>query len=150
MRRRDEWIDWVRAAERECDVVAYGLELLSQTLQRDPSSLAYRRLGREDYLGASRNREATYLVRLFALFENGLREAWAGAFGETTHPGAADLITAFAARCRVPFDRVDDAHLVRVFRNRIVHDDAEPTDPVSLAQARRFLCRFFSHLPENW
>jgi hypothetical protein len=44
----------------------------------------------------------------------------------------------------------ESAHHVRKYRNRIVHDQAEEIDPVSLADATRFLCRYFSFLPPDW
>jgi hypothetical protein len=122
MRRRDQWIEWIRAVERESDTAAYALELLQEQLRREPSSLKNRGLGQRDYLEFAQNREATYLVRLFAE----------------------------SSRCRMPNERVSDAHLVRVYRNSIVHDESEPATPLSLAEARRFLCRFFSFLPEHW
>ena len=62
----------------------------------------------------------------------------------------ADLLQAFATRRRVSDDRLIDVNRVRTYRNSIVHDLSEPAAPVSLADARRFLCRFFSHLPEDW
>jgi len=150
MRRRDQWIEWIRAVERESDTAAYALMLLQDQLRRDPASLKNRGLGQQDYIEFSQNREATYLVRLFAEFENGLREAWDKAFGETTHPRIFDLLHALASRRRMPNDRLSDAHRVRVYRNSVVHDESEPATALSLAEARRFLCRFFSHLPENW
>ena len=83
MRRRDQWIEWIRAVERESKTIGFSLELLSDRLRRDPSSLIERQLGQGDYAEATRNREATYLVRMFAEFENGLREAWARHAGKT-------------------------------------------------------------------
>jgi hypothetical protein len=150
MRRRDQWIEWIREVERESETTAYAIELLRQQLQRDPSSLDYRGLGYPDFIGALENREATYLIRLFAIFESGLREAWARAIGKATHPKMSDLLQAIAARYRMPDDRLTDAHRVRAFRNRIVHGESDAADAVNLADARRILCRFFCFLSDNW
>jgi hypothetical protein len=150
MRRRDQWIEWIRAVEREGETAAYAVKLLEEQLQRDPGALTFRGLGRQDYAGLARNREATYVLRLFAEFENGMREAWVMALGEATQPRTTDLLEALAARRRMPNDRLTDAHRVRRYRNSIVHDESEPAAPVSLAEARRFLCRFFSFMPEHW
>ena len=150
MRRRDQWIEWIRAIERESDTAAFALDLLHDQLRRDPSSLHHRGLGRQDFVEFAENREATYLVRIFAEFENGLREAWVNAFSETSHPKMMDLIQALASRCRIPNDRLVDAQRVRVYRNSIVHDESEIAFPITLGEARRFLCRFFSFLPPNW
>jgi len=150
MRRRDQWIEWIREVERESETAAYAIELLQVQLRRDPSSLDYRDLGYSDFVSTRENREATYLLRLFAVFENGLRDAWSKSEGKTTHPGANDLINAFAARCRMPNDRVTDAHRIRVYRNSIVHEESESAEPATLPEARRVLCRFFSFLPDEW
>lgn len=150
MRRRDEWIEWMRAVERESDAAAYANELLNERLQADPSSLSARGLERRDADHVKANRDATYLVRLFAVFESGLREAWAKAERRTTEPRAADLLDAFAARTKMPNDRLTEAHCVREYRNFIVHQAGAAPHPASLAQARRFLCRYFSFLPPDW
>lgn len=36
MRRRDQWIEWMRAVERESDAAAYAIELLDERLQPPP------------------------------------------------------------------------------------------------------------------
>ena len=150
MRRRDQWIEWMRAVERESDAAAYAIELLNERLQRDPSSLAARGLERRNADHVKANREATYLIRLFAVFESGLREAWATVEKRTTDPKAADLLDALAARTKIPNDRLADAHRVRQYRNSVVHQTGATPQTVSLAEARRFLCRYFSFLPPDW
>lgn len=96
------------------------------------------------------HREGTYVIRVFAEFESALREAWERGFGETTHPKTADLLQAFASRCRVPPQRLLDADRVRIFRNNLVHAQDETTETIPLSYVRRYLCRFLSHLPTNW
>src|SRR5438128_1256530 len=110
MRRRDQWLEWIRAVERECETAQYALHLLEDQLMRQPSSLKQRGLGHHDFAEVQRNREPTYLIRIFAVFENGLREAWVKSLGETTHPKMADLLEAFTAKCRIPNDRLTEAH----------------------------------------
>jgi len=147
MRRRDQWIEWIRAVERECEVVAVALQLLDERLRRDPSSLKDLALGTRDFVDVKQNREATYVVRIFAEFENALREAWREAYRRSSHPSTGDLLDGCARRCRMPIDRLADAHRVRIYRNSIVHDESRPAKPASIAEARRFLCRFLGHLP---
>lgn len=150
MRSRDQWIEWIRAVERESEAAALAVELLDERLRVDPSSMVSRGLEQRDVDHVRANREATHLVRAFAVFESGLRDAWRVADRKATSPKIADLMAAFAARTRMPNDRLADAHRVRVYRNSIVHDLTEPVEPMSLAEARRFLCRFFSYLPPDW
>jgi hypothetical protein len=78
MRRRDQWSEWIRAVERESETAAFAFDWLREQLQRNPSSLAYRGLGRRDYVEVARNREATYFVRLFAPGFPGVRPGFPG------------------------------------------------------------------------
>lgn len=150
MRRREQWIEWIRAVERESEVAAFAIELLDERLSSNPSSLVSRGLEHRDVHHVKANREATYLVRAFAVFESGLREAWVQAEQRITSPRVGDLMEAFAARTRMANDRLTDAHRVRAYRNSIVHDMTDTAEPMSLAEARRLLCRFFSYLPPDW
>jgi hypothetical protein len=151
MRRRDQWMRWMKAIEREAAVVAFALEVLQERLQADPSLLAARSLGMAHFRQCVASRELTYLVRLCAVFESGLREAWSRAFHETTQPRLSDLLQAFASRRRIPPEPLATAHRLRNYRNRIVHDQsAGDADPITLELAQRFACRFFSHLPDDW
>ena len=97
------------------------------------------------------NLELTYLIRMFAEFESGLLDYWKNGLGKRSRPGASALIDSLSSRHKV-FPQVrTDAHSVRRYRNRLVHEeDAEDTASVNLADARNHLCRFFSHLPEDW
>lgn len=150
MRRRDQWLEWIKAVERESVTAGVALELLGEALRSDPSLIGYRGLGRRDFVESAQHREATYLVRLFAVFENGLREAWLLAFGRHSRPPMVNLVNAIAARRNVPVDYRSGVHQVRAYRDSIVHDDSEPCDPATVEDARRFLGRFFSFLPEDW
>ncbi len=90
-----------------------------------------------------RNLETTYLIRLHAEFEAGLRDAWRHAFGQETQPPMRDLLQAFAARCDIPQDWIDGANTVREYRNTLVHEEALEVEPISLIESRHRLCRFF-------
>jgi hypothetical protein len=151
MRRRDQWIRWMKAVEREAAVVAFALEGLQERLQADPSLLAVRKLRMVHFRQGFINREMTYLVRLYGVFESGLREAWERAFHVTTHPRMTDLLQALSSRRRIPPEQRENADRVRKYRNRIVHEQPEDgADPITLELAQRFACRFFSFLPETW
>ena len=102
-----------------------------------------------DVVNASKALEGTYIVRLFAEFETGLRQFW-----ETiskTHPKTKDLLDGLAARCKIGDDQRDHAHLVREYRNSLVHErEDEEVDMIPIAEARGYLCTFFSFLPREW
>lgn len=61
-----------------------------------------------------------------------------------------DLLNALAARCRIPDPQRDNGHLVRDFRNSLVHERDEKAEPLAISTARGHLCRFFSFLPPEW
>ena len=92
--------------------------------------------------------EGTYVVRLYSEFEAGLRTYWATL--RDTQPPARDLMNAVAARRRIPYDVLADAHAVREYRNLLVHEGDAPPDPIPLAECRHRLCVFLSYLPPEW
>ena len=97
---------------------------------------------------ASKNLEGTYIIRLFAEFETGARQYWAANWD--TDPKTVDLLSGLAARCKIPDTQRDNAHLVREYRNALVHEREEEPEAVPIAVARSNLCHFFSFLPPRW
>ena len=97
---------------------------------------------------ASKNLEGTYVIRLFAEFETGARQYWAANWD--TDPKTVDLLNGLAARCEIPDTQRDNAHLVREYRNALVHEREEKPEVVPIAVARSYLCHFFSFLPPRW
>lgn len=79
-----------------------------------------------------------------------MRDAWLFAFGRPTEPRMRDLLDAIAARCYIPDDWLDHVHEVREYRNALIHEGEEKRTRITLATARRYLCRFFSRLPADW
>jgi hypothetical protein len=92
--------------------------------------------------------EGTYIIRLFAEFETGARQYWAANWD--TYPKTVDLLSGLAARHNIPDTQRDNAHLVREYRNALVHEREEKPEVVSIAVARGYLCHFFSFLPQRW
>jgi hypothetical protein len=99
-------------------------------------------------VAASRNLEATYVIRLFAEFETGARQYWG--VNWDTDPKTVDLLDGLAARCSIPDTQRDFAHLVRDYRNGLVHEREDKPELVPIALARGYLCHFLSFLPLRW
>ena len=97
---------------------------------------------------AANNLEGTYLIRLFAEFETGARQCWTANWG--TDPRTVDLLDGLAARRGIPDTQRDNAHLVRAYRNALLHEREEMPEIVPIALARSHLCTFFSFLPPRW
>lgn len=150
MRKRDEWIERVKDVELEYLVARAAVGLLWDRLHTDPTALP-RNLKRDDLARTADNLEATYFIRVYAVWEAGLREAWRLALGRDTQPPARDLLDGIGSARRVDGDVLEAAHRVREFRNALVHEQAEePEGSVTIGDGRRRLTRFFSYLPPDW
>ena len=90
------------------------------------------------------------MIRLFAEFETGLRDYWTNGLQRNPDTRVRDLIESLAAS-RTILDAVrTNAHAVRKYRNRLVHEEDAVADPLGIKDARGYLCRYFGFLPENW
>lgn len=150
MTARQRRLDRMRAIMRQYRVATIAARDLQGRFRADPSWLSAEKLRPADFQGFRNDLESTYLIRLFAEFETGLREAWARAFGQVTSPRTRDLIDAFAARRFVPAPWHDMVHDVRAYRNALVHEAGADVPPIGMDAALGYLCRFFSHLPHDW
>ncbi len=148
MPRRDDWQSRIKRIERQYQAVRLAVSRLLAEGKRDPTILInnvqYGHIKETDA-----DLEGTYIVRLFAEFETGLRLYW-----ETirdTHPRTIDLLNSLAGQCVIPDEARDNAHLVREYRNGLVHErEDEDLEPIPIAVARGYLCRYFSFLPPQW
>jgi hypothetical protein len=146
---RDAWLRRIKAVAREFRAAAVAVSLLEAQLRADPSALNVHGLRKRDATNLRARLEATYLIRLFAEFETGLREAWRRGMRQTTHPPMRDLLDAVAARRNVGTDWLDRTHAVRRYRNALVHETDEGATPVAMDDATEWLCAFFSRLPSR-
>jgi hypothetical protein len=145
--RKHEWYPRIKAVEREYKAMRLASDRLLEEVQRDPTILRGD-LELRDITNASNRLEGTYIIRLFAEFETGLRLYWMTI--RPTEPSTQDLLNGIAARRRIPADPLTNAHDVRVYRNSLVHERDEDVVPIPISEARRHLCGFFAFLPETW
>jgi hypothetical protein len=147
MPRRDGWQHRIKAVERQYAAVRLAASRLLDAGRRDPTILK----GNVEYrhiVEADRDLEGTYIIRLFAEFETGLRHFWDSA--RDTNPRTRDLLEGVAAMRVIPDEQKDAAHAVREYRNSLVHEREEEVERIPIAVARGHLCRFFSFLPPQW
>jgi hypothetical protein len=145
---RKQVLESMAGVEREYRVAARGVDRLLQQSQSDPTVLGDAAVMPADVRRCLDNLENTYLVRLFAVFEESLREVWAAAFAKTTYPKTKQLLDGCAARQHVRHDDLINAHQVRDYRNAIVHGGQALQ--ITLPQSRAFLCAFFGWMPKHW
>ena len=150
MTRKQRRLERIRAIEREFLIALLAADGLEERFRADPSLFNADRLQVVDHRNFRENLEATYLVRLFAEFEAGLREAWELAYHRSTVPSVRDLIDSLHAQCSIPDAWRARVHGIRVHRNTLVHQGGEDADPIGLREACSYLCRFFSGLPHRW
>ncbi len=68
---RSEWLSAIREVENEYFAMELGSEYLRDAVRADPTIVL--KDSRAEFVSEARgNLEATYFVRLFAVFENGL------------------------------------------------------------------------------
>ncbi len=147
MPHNHEWQSRIKAVEREYVALRQAADYFQPAALANPTILEGD-LRQREIVVASRNLEGTYIIRLFAEFETGARQYWATI--KKTNPKTAGLLNGLAAKREIPDTQRDNAHLVREYRNALVHEREEKTDVVRIAVARSYLCHFFSFLPPRW
>jgi hypothetical protein len=101
MGKRQERIERIKDVWREYVAATVAVQLLEDRLRSNPNFLTEDASFR-DAVHLRANLEGTFLIRLFAEFESGLRDAWRNAFRRTTHPPMKDLIIAIGGLCETP------------------------------------------------
>jgi hypothetical protein len=143
-------IERLRAVEREHEVAIVASKALIDHLDHNPRLLAAAGLQRADLSAFQSRLEATYLIRLFAEFETGLRDYWKNGLNRDSWSPVRDMIDSLASRHRVSDAFRVSAHAVRKYRNALIHEEDAETNIVSLSRARRSLCRFTGFLAPDW
>jgi hypothetical protein len=92
--------------------------------------------------------ENTYLVRMFAVFEEGSRDVRRIVYQRQGPVLTYVLLNQCASRQKIKSDDLAAVHRVRDFRNTVVHGGN--ATPVTVSQARAWLCTFFGSMPKQW
>ncbi|HVS38006.1 MAG TPA: hypothetical protein VMS17_20770 [Gemmataceae bacterium] len=147
MPHNHEWQARIKDVEREYWAIRQATDRFQEQVRRDPTILEGD-LRYKDIIHAAENLDGTYIIRLFAEFETGLRQYWDQMRG--TNPRTRDLLVSLAAICRIPDEQHDRVHEVREYRNTLVHEREGEVDPIPVGKSRGYLCHFFSFLPPQW
>jgi hypothetical protein len=143
-----EWMQRIKAVEREYGAIRFGTERLLIAVDDDPSILADQ-VKRPDIRTASERLEGTYIVRVFSEFETALRH-FIRVFHIRRPSGTEALINRVRDRGHVPQIDADAVHRVREYRNALVHERSKPGSPVTIRETTKFLCIFLSRLQRLW
>lgn len=147
--RRHEWMDRIKAVEREFKAVKAAVDDFLNNLTTHRAKLPPD-THLKDARNMSDNLEGTYLIRLYAAFESGLRSYWKWGRKKKSKPVTEVLINSIATERKVPKEIRDDVHEVRRYRNSLVHESEDEITSVGIQAARARLCTFFARLPDEW
>jgi hypothetical protein len=143
------WLIRIKAVEREYATLRIAADRLTEDVRRDPTILEGN-LTLRDALQASERLQGTYVIRLFAEFETGLRLFWPTARMTDPPSRTRDLLDGVAATRAIENAVLERAHAVRDYRNSLIHIRGRQTQAIPISRARGYLCQFFQFLPLSW
>ncbi len=153
MIKRQQRIERIAAVANEYVAAKSAADLLTAQLKADPNYGRSQGWEARDGAAFRANLESTYMIRVYAEFEAGLRDYWANHLNKKTHPRMAQLLKSLADQ-RLSIDRLEDADAVREYRNFLVHDESDEPPPemkiFTVAEAKSHLCYFFGRLDTDW
>jgi hypothetical protein len=146
-----ERLERIKAVEREYSAIRLAADRLLSAAESDSTILrGGMGLKVKDVRRAVEHLEGTSIIRLFGDFESSLRLFWPGARSTGAPSRARDLLDGVAAACRIPYNQIQNAHNVRLYRNALVHERGEAIEPISISTSRGYLRTFFSFLSPFW
>ena len=148
MPTRFEWHERIKSVEREYWSSRLAIDRLSRDVQLDPRVLGHTSRPR-DLIMASGNLEGTYLVRMFSEFEAGVRSFWR-TIKPNSQPPASQLFDHVGAKRDIPRVVIAEVHVIRIYRNHLVHGRREEVQQVTLQRARSSLQTYLARFPERW
>ena len=153
---RFEWAGRIKAAEREYRSVRLAMDWLNAADPEEIHELTQARgwddLAAADRYAADSNLDATYLIRMYSIFERAVSSYWRLLPGNALREADGGVrINEIGVFRHILSDTIREAQEVRIQRNRVVH---QPFDQhagwMVFEVARRGLMNFHSKLPESW
>jgi len=146
--RRFDWHERIKAVEREYWAARRAIDRLSADVARDTGVLGEGPSPR-DLRSADDNLEGTYLIRMFAEFETGVRSFWRTIRSRAGAP-AEILLDRVGVTCGIPADVIHVAQRAREYRNKLVHDREVEVEVLTVSEARRCFATYVARLPIAW
>ena len=142
-------IQRLAAIQQEFEASRAALTYVERQWPQATEDVSLKGVSRTQIVLAIRKLEQTYLTRLFSEFE-GMLKTYLENRRETVPGRAFDLINKVAVRRRanVPDDKRDAVHLVREYRNAVVHAQDSGIVAVSFRQALSALNQYLVSLPD--
>ncbi len=152
---RDQAFGRLNAVQDELEAAKFCVGRVSVAVQIDSTVLqvAPYALRPAHLADCGRHLELTYLLRLYAEYEEVCRDYWAAirpaAGGARRRTSMEVLMGRLAAVRNLSVDTLADAHRVRTYRNDVVHAH-DRTGRYPFAQCRSWLATYISYLPLRW
>ncbi len=142
------WLGKIKFVEKEYNAIRFATDRLLFQARGDPNILKST-VEMGHIVNASDRLEGTYIIRLFAEFETGLKAFLRAT--KTRIPGKAEkLLDRVASKVKMLDELLRNAHAIRDFRNHLVHNREEARTPFAIRKATSHLCTFFGRLPATW
>jgi hypothetical protein len=145
---RSDWHERIKAVEREFWSARSAIDRLLLDFARDTSALGEGPSPR-DLRSADDNLEGTYLIRMFAEFETGVRSFWR-AMRPRARTQAEVLLDRVGDARGISAHVIDEVHAARKYRNNLLHDRQDEVEVIAVSQARSCLQKYLSRLPNEW
>jgi hypothetical protein len=151
-----DWASRIKAAEREYQAVRVAVDWLLGATPDEIHDVTEERgwddLAVADIYAADRSLDATYLIRMFSVFERAIFSYWRLLPGNDVRDADGDVrLDEVGAACVILQDVIDEAQAVRVHRNNLVHGRIdEHYGSMSFEEARANVLNYLGELPEQW
>jgi len=153
---RFDWASRIKTAEQEYHAVRVAVDWVLGATPGEIHDVTEERgwddLAVADISAADRNLDATYLIRMFSVFERAIFSYWRLLPGNDVRDVEGDVrLDEVGAACVILQDVIDEAQAVRVHRNNLVHrriDDYYAM--MTFADARAKVLTYLDELPEEW
>jgi hypothetical protein len=151
MNHREHLFQLIQKVESEHSYARLAIQLLEDEVHHKSEFANRHALNLGPLQNLQQNLSHTYVVRLYAEFESGLRAYWRDWLNRSDrNQPMADLLWSITTSHLIPTDVYRCADQVRVFRNSLVHEGAVPTVTFSLPECRHHLCNFLGFLSPRW
>ena len=153
---RFDWASRIKAAEREYHAVRVAVDWLLGATPDEIHDVTEERgwddLAAADIYAADRHLDATFLIRMFSVFERAIFSYWRLLPGNDVRDVEGDVrLDEVGAACVILQDVIDEAQAVRVHRNNLVHRRIdEHYASMSFEETRANVLSYLGELPEQW
>ena len=102
MRKKQFWIENMKGIERQYFAAVTAVAILHEALRADPALGTNAGWKQTDARNLSDDLDKMFLVRLYAVFESGLRDHWRTGRKKNSRPPMKDLLDSTATERKIP------------------------------------------------